>query len=985
MARNQKAKAPSPGQPLNGQGVLRISRLSIVNSELKLATWNVRSLFAAGKLDNTEKEMKRMHIDILGISELRWKGTGILNRQHTTLYYSGSDMNDAHHRSGVGILLKNEFTKYVTNFAPISDRLLLIQLNSSPFKTNIIQIYAPTADKKYDNEVELLYEQIGNVLKSLKKDEVTYIIGDFNSKIGQGRRGDIAGPYGLGHSNDRGDRLYDFCVENDMIITNTWFKLPKRRLYTWKSPNDDPLNPNSTRNQIDYILINKRFRNIVKRVTTYPGADVGSDHNPLLANIKMRLKKPQGQKKQRKLIDYHNLNNNKDQISETLNNNLYNITEDDERPEDLWNNLKHNLIKAITDHTHKNKTSKRKIWMTEEILDLMERRRIAKGNTQEYRQLQQRIKKEIRLAKEKWMREQCEEMESMMTRHDSFNVHRKIREISGIFRRHVPPMLTDNNNRLILDEEEIIKTWEHYIVELFGDDRNPGIAIENCEEGPEILKVEVQYALKNAKTRKTPGPDEIPVELLKMMNEDNIHLLIRLFNKIYDTGEIPIDWLESTFIAIPKKQKARKCSDHRLISLMSHTLKVFLRIVHNRIKNKCEQDLEETQFGFRNSFGTREALFALNILLQKCRDQRKDVFACFVDFEKAFDKVKHTELINILQKIGVDTKDIRIIRNLYWNQNARVKIGDRLTNRLDIQRGVRQGCILSPTLFNLYSDQIFKTALEDQPHGIKINGELLNVIRYADDTVIVSDTVEGLQELLNRIDVAGNAMGININVQKTKFMVFSRAEHPDAVLHLNTQPVQRVDKFVYLGSIITDQLDPDPEIKRRIAMARTSFTKMRSFFTNDNINLKLRQRMAKCYVWSVLLYSAETWTLKISTMNKIEALEMWIHRRILKIPWVARQTNEQVLERARVERELLTTIKIRKLSYLGHILRGQKYRVLQLILKGKIEGRRGIGRKQASWMKNIREWTGIRNAGELFHLAENRERFAVVIANVRGT
>ncbi|CAG9839938.1 unnamed protein product, partial [Diabrotica balteata] len=133
--------------------------------------------------------------------------------------------------------------------------------------------------------------------------------------------------------------------------------------------------------------------------------------------------------------------------------------------------------------------------------------------------------------------------------------------------------------------------------------------------------------------------------------------------------------------------------------------------------------------------------------------------------------------------------------------------------------------------------------------------------------------------------------------------------------------------------------------------------KMKSFLCNNHLSLELRQRIVKCYVWSVLLYSAEVWTLEVSIMNKIKALEMWVHRRILKIPWTARKTNEEVLMSVNKDRELLKTVKHRKVSYLGHIVRGSRYKILQLILKGKIEGRRSVGRKQVSWLKNIREWT----------------------------
>jgi len=101
------------------------------------------------------------------------------------------------------------------------------------------------------------------------------------------------------------------------------------------------------------------------------------------------------------------------------------------------------------------------------------------------------------------------------------------------------------------------------------------------------------------------------------------------------------------------------------------------------------------------------------------------------------------------------------------------------------------------------------------------------------------------------------------------------------------------------------------------------------------------------------------WTLKAATINRLEAFEMWLHRRMLRIPWVAMKTNEAVLNRASAVHELLITVKCRKVSYLGQILRGDRYHLLQLIMKGKIEGRRGVGRRQTSWLRNLRDWTGV--------------------------
>jgi hypothetical protein len=124
-----------------------------------------------------------------------------------------------------------------------------------------------------------------------------------------------------------------------------------------------------------------------------------------------------------------------------------------------------------------------------------------------------------------------------------------------------------------------------------------------------------------------------------------------LFNDIYNTSYIPNDWLHSTFVAIPKKANAKKCSDYRTISLMSHTLKIFLKIVHIRIYKKAEEYMSQEQFGFRNGLGTKEALFSIQILVQRCQDINQNVYLCFIDFEKAFDKVRHKDCLRFYEKL----------------------------------------------------------------------------------------------------------------------------------------------------------------------------------------------------------------------------------------------------------------------------------------------------------------------------------------------
>lgn len=349
---------------------------------------------------------------------------------------------------------------------------------------------------------------------------------------------------------------------------------------------------------------------------------------------------------------------------------------------------------------------------------------------------------------------------------------------------------------------------------------------------------------------------------------------------------------------------------------MNNTLKIMLKILHRRIYLKCEQNISPEQFGFRLGLGTQEALFGLTVLLEKCRDQRKDMYLCFIDYEKTFDRIKHTTLLQLLQKQGLNYEDIRVIKNLYWEQRGYVWFDDTVSSEIPIGRGVRQGCVLSPLLFNIYSEYIFQQALEDCEIGIKVNGKILNIIRYADDTVIFADTPEGLQELVGKIVKSGDQHGLKINTAKTKTMVVSRNQNPQSNIRIYGTPIEEVRKFKYLGCWVTQNLEPETEIRARIENARATFVRMKTFLTNATLSLDTRHRFVKSYIFSVLLYGTESWTMEKRIMQRLEAFEMWIFRRLLKIPWTRRMTNENVIRMMGTDRELLQHVTQRKTGYL---------------------------------------------------------------------
>lgn len=220
---------------------------------------------------------------------MRLPGSGNFNTDEWSVYYSGEDSN--YHRNGVGFIVSKEVNKCIKSVCNVSDRLIMIQVNSKPANINLVQVYAPTTESS-EEVIENFYAELKSVIDPLNGKDITIVMGDLNAKIGQGRETNIVGDFGLGERKDREDRLVEFCREQ-LSVMNTFFKLPQRRLYTWISPAHTP--NNIIRNQIDYITINNRYRNAVT-VKTFPGADILSDHNLLLGVLKLGLKKVKQQK-----------------------------------------------------------------------------------------------------------------------------------------------------------------------------------------------------------------------------------------------------------------------------------------------------------------------------------------------------------------------------------------------------------------------------------------------------------------------------------------------------------------------------------------------------------------------------------------------------------------------------------------------------------------------------------------------------------------
>ena len=191
--------------------------------------------------------------------------------------------------------------------------------------------------------------------------------------------------------------------------------------------------------------------------------------------------------------------------------------------------------------------------------------------------------------------------------------------------------------------------------------------------------------MKSLKNNKATGNDEFPIEYLKSVGEDTKAKIVQVIKNIYKGDEIPSEWLETVFIALPKKQCTAKCKEHGTIALIPHAMKILNRVTYNRISTHLNEQLNPMQYGFKPNVGTSESITALKKILANRTNSKQDTCTCFIDFIKAFDRVEHDILTDILNKKAIPANEIRLIKKRHENQIGFMKEDSEKKYPIDIK------------------------------------------------------------------------------------------------------------------------------------------------------------------------------------------------------------------------------------------------------------------------------------------------------------
>ena len=320
--------------------------------------------------------------------------------------------------------------------------------------------------------------------------------------------------------------------------------------------------------------------------------------------------------------------------------------------------------------------------------------------------------------------------------------------------------------------------------------------------------------------------DRIHAEMIKLGGAESVRWFKSLFDAIWHEKEVPEDWKSQLLIPLHKKGSRTICDNYRGIALLSTPSKVFTKAILNRVKHRTELLLCESQCDFHSGRGCADHLSSVCILVEKAREFHHPLYICFIDLRKSYDSINREALWSILQSsYHLPAKLISIIRAVHDGSRAAVRAYGRVSECFDVTSGVRQGCVLAPTLFNLYFDAVIHMSLDSHQvqnkgvgiaylHNAKLVGNrrklqletLVTDLEYADDMALLADSCNDLEAMLTTLSTHCSAFGLSISCSKTKTMAVLPASHcaPPVPIHLfpNHPPVEPVSTFQYLGSDI---------------------------------------------------------------------------------------------------------------------------------------------------------------------------------------
>lgn len=815
---------------------------------------------------------------------------------------------------GIVVLIREKYKEYITVDKILYDSVVWLRLDKVMFEHSkdvfMAGVYIPPSRSNYyaQYNCDLFFEIETSIAEYSNLGEVI-LIGDFNSRtrndddfienddlvknLQQNVRNffnyenDVSMDKRINPDNVRneyGTRLLNLCKATGLRILNG--RDPD------KFSNDFTFNGTNGMSTIDYLIANpvlfphiKTF--IVCNFTEY------SDHAPLHVELRVRVSRDAPITDESTGVSRPTYKWNeqyKEQCLVAIRENIDKIkqvaTIDGEITQEAINSsvykFTHELLQILSPFTTRSRGASRDS-ATRSPDESIPRARVRQDNKPWFDRQLRALRGEYLAALNNFNRNKCDETHDLLIRRkreykrSEAACKRQYRKVEGDMMEHLRKTnpryfykkfssTKSNVSNVSLDEffnhfKEVATNldppYNDHVEE--NDDRNT--VFEELDRS--ISTDEIKCAIKRLKREKAHGLDGLLNEYFIEAGDILLQALHTIFNNVFNSGCFPEEWSKAVMVPVFKKGDKNDPNNYRGISLLSCMAKLFTSVLNKRLVDWSESNdiITDAQFGFRPGTSTVDAIFALHAIITKSLNDSKRLYCCFVDYKKAFDSVDRCKLWYKLSKLGVRGRLLSILKAMYKKVKTCVSSKGRCSDFFANNMGLAQGEILSPIMFSMYVNDFENEFIAN---GIKPYdfGELsLFLLMYADDLVLLAESANELQNMLNSLSIYANSWKLTVNTAKTKIVVFRNGGRlrNNEEWFFDRKKIEVVEQFTYLGIVFKWNNKFNVVQKQLSGQGRKSVFALYTKCKNMNLNCHTLIKLFDTYVTSILCYASEVW------------------------------------------------------------------------------------------------------------------------------